>query len=279
MYNAAIVIFRRSTLPRILKFFAAPGIDKVVEIGDAGHKIKVYIIECPVMNIPADNRKIARALKSLFLENDISFFIGRNTGLYFDSGLDNLENSIERSSTDEVRAIKALAALIRLSGSRNTNLLKSNMCFIGESCSFRYIGTLAEEATGIFIYEHDGMDASRKKDMFESLMAEKGISAVFTRDIGRAVAQCDIVAADAGADLEAYTDELKGKILIGDNAAAGDFEKVGRVLLWYERLEGLAKDNAIISFNDEMLEILRHFYREKSLAAFMRRVPYINVSK
>lgn len=277
MYNAAIVVFRRSTLPKLLKFFAMPGIDRVIEIGSDERKIRVHIIECPVMKLPGDNRKVAKSLKSLFVENDISLFIGKNIGYYFGSGLEQMESSLERSSIDEIKGIKALAALIKLSGKKKDNLLKKNMCFIGESIGYRYISTMSEEAVGVFIYEHDKMSGSFKKEVFERLMAEKGISAAFTKDLHRAISQCDIITADAGVELEACKAEMAGKILIGDNPAAGAFEKVGQVLLWYESLENLTEDNAVIRFNDELLEIIRHFYKEKSLLAFLKRFPYIYI--
>lgn len=279
MNNAAIVIFRRSALPRILKFFAMPGIANVIDIGITDRTVRVHIIECPVMGTPADNRKVLSSLRSLCLENDISFFIGKNTEYYFGSGLEHMESIMERSGTDRVKAIKALAALVKLSGERNADLLKKNMCFIGESISYRYISTMSEEASGVFIYEHEKMVGSLKKEVFERLMEEQGVSAVFTKDMHRAISQSDIIIADAGVMLEDFQAELSGKILIGENPAEGGFQKVGRVLLWYESLAGLTEDNALIRLNDEMLEILRHFYREKGLLAFLKRFPHIYISK
>jgi hypothetical protein len=279
MYNAAIVIFRRSALPKVLKFFAMPSIDQTIEVGNAERKTKVYIIECPVMKAPADNRKVGKALRSLCLENNISFFIGRNTEYYFGSGLEPIESSVERGIVDEIKAIKGLAALIKLSGEKNTNLLKKNLCFVGESNSYQYISTMSEEACGVFIYEHGKMESSFKKTVFERLMAEKGISAVFTKDLDRAISQSDVILADDSADLEPYQTGLSGKILVGGNSATGNFDKISQVLLWCDSLEGLAQDNTLICFNDEMLGILRHFYKERSLIGFIKRYPYIYVSK
>ncbi|HYF81889.1 MAG TPA: hypothetical protein VEB00_02515 [Clostridia bacterium] len=279
MYNAAIVIFRRSTLPKILNFFAMPSISQIIEVGNAQNKIKVHIIECPVMKVPADNRRMAKALKSLCMENSISFFIGKNTEYYFGSGMEHMESSIERGIIDEIKAIKGLAVLIKLSGEKNANLLKKNLCFVGESTSYQYVSTMSEEACGVFIYEHDKMDSSFKKAVFEKLMAEKGISAVFTKDLDRAISQSDIILADDSVDLEPYQTELTGKILVGDNSATGNFEKISQVLLWNDRLEGLSEDNTLVCFNDEMLGILRHFYKERSLIGFIKRFPYLYISR
>ena len=279
MYNAAIVVFRRSTLPKLLKFFAMPVVEQVIEAGTADKRANVYIMECPVLKAPEYNRKVFKSLKSLFLENNISMFIGRNTDYYLGSGLEYVENSIERSNIDEVKAIKALAALIKLSGERNADLLKTNMCFIGSSIGYRYISTMCEEASGVFIYEHEKMDGSYKNTVYQKLMENKGISAAFTKDLGKAISQCDIIMADASVELVTYQAELSGKILIGENPAEGDFKKIGQVLLWCESLEGLTEDDLIIRYNDEMLEILRYFYRERNLLAFLKRFPYIHVAK
>ncbi len=279
MYNAAIVIFRRSTLPRLLKFFAMPAIAQVIEVGNTERKVTVHIIECPVMKMPADNKKVAKGLKSLCLENNISFFIGENTEYYLRSGLEHIESSIERGIVDEIKAIKGLAALIKLSEEAKSNLLKKNLCFIGESNSYQYLSTMSEEASGVLIYEYDKMGDSIKKTVFERLMAEKGISAAFTKDLGRAIAECDIILADDSVELEPYRTELSGKILIGNNSITGNFRKVSRVLLWHDSLEGLSEDSILIHFNDELLGILRHFYKERSLLGFIKRFPYILVSK
>jgi hypothetical protein len=119
------------------------------------------------------------------------------------------------------------------------------------------------------------MDNDIKKRIFERLMSEKGISAVFTKDLNRAISQSDIILADDSADIEAYKPKMYGKILIGDNPAKGDFEKIDQVLLWYESLKGLPEDDVFIRFNDELLGILRHFYKERNPIDFIRRFPYI----
>jgi len=277
--NAAIIIFRRSTLPKVLKFFVMPRINQIIVSNNAEDKVKVHIIECPVMKNPIDNRKVAKSLYGLCLENNISLFMGKNIEYYLGSGLEHMESSIERGSTDEIKAIKGLAALIKLSVEKNVNLLNKNMCFVGESYSYQYISTMSEEAVGVYIYEHDKMSDILKKTIFERLMSEKGISAVFTKDLDRAISQCDIVLADNSVEVETNQRGLSGKIFIGDNAAAGNFEKVSQVLLWHESLEGLTEDNSLICFNDEMLGILRHFYRERSSISFIRRFPYIFLSR
>lgn len=277
MYNAAIIVFKKSTLPKLLDLFAAPGMNRIIEAGNDDRKVMVHIIVCPVLKRPEDNRRMAKLLCSMCIENNISFFIGKNIEYYSGSGLEYLENNIERGTVDEIEGIKGLAALIKLSAEKNTSLLKKNMFFIGASHSYQYISTMTEEAAGVFIYEHDKMDNKGRKAVFERLMAEKGISAVFTKDLEKGISQCDIIAADDTVELQGYLKGLSGKVMLGDNPASGDFEKISQVRLWYNDLESLSEDNAAVCFNDEILGILRRFYKEKSLIDFIKRFPYINM--
>lgn len=279
MNNAAIVVFKRSTLPKILKFFAIPQVKQIINTCNEGDGVRVYIIECPVAKYATDNKRVGKSLYSLCMENNISFFIGKNIEYYSGSGLEHIENRIGRGDLGEIRGVKSLAALIKLSLERNSNLLNKSMCFIGKSYDHGYINTMSGGASEVFIYEHDKMNNSIKKSIFEKLMSERGLSAVFTKDIAKAIAQCEIVMADDSVELEAYKSKLNGKILIGDNAISGDFEKIGRVLLWYESLEGFAGDHSIICHNDELLGILKHFYREKNTIDFIRSFPYIILYK
>lgn len=275
MDSAAIIIFKRSSLPKLLKFFAVPHINQITEVGDTEDKIPVYIISCPVMENPSDNRRIERSLRGLCLEKNIKFLIGQNIEYYLESGLKYIESSIERGSIDEIRAIKDLGVLIKLSAEKDVNLLKKNMCFIGESNNYKYISTMAEEAAGVVIYEHDKMDNAYKKTVFEGLMVDKGISSVFTKDLGKAISQCEVILADNSVDLQTKQKDLYGKLLIGDNTVSGNFEKVNQVLLWYDNMEQVNRDNVLISCNNELLGVLRHFYRERSTIDFIRRFPYI----
>ena len=193
--------------------------------------MRVYAIEYPVIEYSPVNRRAEKFLYRLCMENKISFFIVRNIKYYSGSSLEHLESRIKRGDTDEIKAVKDMAALIKLSLEKNSNLLNKKMCFIGESYGYRYINTMLEEAAGVFIYEHSKMSDSFKRAIFEKLMSERGISAVFTKDLDRAISQCDIIAADGSIGLEAYKSRLDGKILIGNNTVSGDFEKIEKVLL------------------------------------------------
>ncbi|MDD3705574.1 MAG: hypothetical protein PHC45_05885 [Clostridiaceae bacterium] len=279
MNNAAIVVFKRSTLPKILKFFVKPLVNQIINTNNEGDIVKVYVIECPVMKYAPDNIRVGKSLYSLCMENNISFFIGKNIEYYLESGLEHIENRIGRGDLDEIRGIKSLAALIKLSLERNSNLLNKNMCFIGKSYGYGHISAMLEEASGVFIYEHDEMNNNIKKTIFEKLMLDRGISAVFTKDLDRAITQCEIIVTDGSVNLEEYKGKLSGKILIGKSTISGDFFIIESVLLWYERLEGFSRDNGIICLNDELLGILKHFYREKNTIDFIRRFPYIMLHK
>lgn len=274
--NAAIITFNKSSLPKLLDFFAVPRDVRDIEIGAAEEKTKVHLIQCPVMPAQESNFKLGKSLIDLCREKDISFFVGKNTEYYQKGGMSGIESRVTRGDIEEIKAIKDLGALIKLSAERKVNLLKRNMCFIGESISYQYICTMSEEASGVIIYEHEKMDTILKKSMFERLMADKGISAVFTKDLGKAVAGSEIIMADNTVELKGLLDCFTGKILIGDNEINGAFEKVEGVLLWYEHITGLSEENAIVFYNNELLAILRHFYKDKSILGFLRRFPHID---
>ncbi|HWR62622.1 MAG TPA: hypothetical protein VN580_13465 [Clostridia bacterium] len=276
MNNAAIIIFNRSALPKLLSFFAVPRIIRSIQVGMPENKVTVHIVRCPVPEASAGGRKLAKALEGLCLEKNISYFIGRNTEYYPEGGMSSIEGRIARGDVEEIRAIKDLGVLMKLSAEMQVNLFKKNMCFIGEACSYQYISTMSVEAAGVVIYEHGKMDGSLKKSIFERLMAEKGISAVFTKDLEKAVAPCEIILADSTVELQGIQAGLAGKILIGDNAVTGDFEKVSRVLLWYEDIGKTVEDSVIACYNNELLGILRYFYKERNVADFIRRFPCID---
>jgi hypothetical protein len=275
MYNAAIIIFKRSSLPRILKLLATPSIIETMEIGGDDTKVKVHILECPVLKAQSDNRRVAKQLKDLCLNSSISFFIGRSIEYYKDSGIEQLENSIVRGTIDEIRAIKGLAALIKLSGDSGVSLLKRNMFFMGEAYSYEYISTLSEEAGGVLIYEHE---KAEKKVLYEKLMSQKGISAAFTKDVTRAISQCDIIIADDNISLDPYQELLQNKVVIGGKSEGGCIKSITRVTLWYESIEDKSTEDPIIRFNNELLGILRHFCKDKSPIEFIRRFRYIQVN-
>lgn len=279
MNNAAIIIFNKSTLPKLLSFFAIPRISKSIQVGKAEDEVTAYIIRCPVPEAPASRMRLSKALEGLCLEKNISYFIGRNTEYYLKGGMSSIEGRIARGDVEEIKAIKDLCVLIKLSAEMQANLLKKNMCFIGESISYQYISTMSVETAGVMIHEHGKMDGSLKKSIFERLMAEKGISAVFTKDLEKAVAHCEIILADNTVELQGIQAGLSGKILIGDNAVTGDFEKVNKVLLWDEDIEKTVEDSVIVCYNNELLEILRHFRKERNVADFIRRFPYVNFSR
>gem|GEM_PF-789432 len=276
MNNAAIIIFSRSALPKLLYFFALPNESGSMEIGTSEEKTMVHLIRCPVMSAPAGSLKLTKALIGLCREKSISFFVGRDIEYYLRGGMSGIESRIARGDTEEIRAIKDLGALLKLSAERQVNLLGRNMCFIGESISYQYISTMSEEASGVIIHEHEKMDSLLKKSIFEGLMAEKGISAVFTKDLKRAVTESEIIMADNTVELKGLQDRLSGKVLIGNNEMTGDFEKAGRVLLWYESMLELSEESAIIKYNNELLAILRYFCKDKTVVDFLRRFPYID---
>lgn len=275
MYNAAIIIYKRSTLPKILNFFVIPRIVQTLEVGNEENKVLVHLVQCPLTKNPADNRKLGKTLEGLLREKEASFYAIRSTDDCPEELLPYIDKGFERCDTGEIAGIKALGILIKLSVEKHTNLLKENLCFIGESFGYDYISTISEEASGVFVYDNGKMDGSARKKLFDKLMTEKGISAVFTKDMDKAIAQCGIILTDGSVGLEAHKESLTGKILIGSTDLEGNFEKADGTLLWYDSMKELGEDDICTAFNDELLALLRHIYKDKSAVDFIRRFPYI----
>lgn len=278
MYNAAIMVYTLNTLPKILNFFVMPRIERVFDFGISGDSFRISIVSCPYSALRSENKRIGTALRKLCLKNSIGLIVSKHNKYHAEIDTADIENGLERSSTSEVKAIKSLSALIKLSKEKNENLLQRNMGFISEDLDYDMLRTVSEEAASILIYEHDKMDTELKKKLFEMLMSEKGISAVFTKRLGRIIEECEILYVDESIELSDYNSELAGKLLIGSNPAEGEFSKIQNVLLWYEELENFTEDNPYVKYNSEILTILRHFYKDKSIIGFIRRFPHIYMS-
>jgi hypothetical protein len=169
--------------------------------------------------------------------------------------------------------------LIKLSYEKNKNLLKENMGFICGYLDYELINTVSEEAAGIMIYEHDKLDIEEKNRIFELLMTGKGISSVFTKQLSVIIRECGVLYIDESVELSSFKSELRGKLIIGNNAVEGDFMKIKDVLLWFEELKDCTQNNLKVRYNNEILAVLRHFYRDKNTIEFIKRFPYIYMSE
>ncbi|MGE5630971.1 MAG: hypothetical protein ACM3TR_07740 [Caulobacteraceae bacterium] len=278
MNNSAIIIYTLNTLPKMLNFFITPRIEQTIDINMPEASFRVYIINCPFSRVKSENRKTAKILKKICYSNDIYFIIRKHNKYYTEYDYTEVENGIERGNVEEIKAIKNLSALIKLSDERNENLLKGNIGFISASLGYETINMVSGEAVCIFIYEHSKMDINRKNAIFEKLISDKGISAVFTKDLGRIISECSILFVDGVTDLDEYKTALSGKIIIGENPVEGGFRKVTGVLLWFEELHKTTKDNIYVKYNDELLAVLRHYYKDKNPIGFIKRFPYIYMS-
>lgn len=278
MYSAAIIVYAHNTLPKILNFFIVPRIERVIDVEVSGDDFIISIINCPYSGLKSENKRIGKALRKLCYRNGIGFIVPKYNKCCTENEYADIEDGLERGNTNEIKAIKNLSVLIKLSEEKNANLLKKNMGFIYESLNYDMLSTVSEEAASILIYDHDKIDAEFKSKVFEMLMAEKGISSVFTKKLGRIIRECEILYVDESIALNEYKSELEGKLIIGNNPIEGDFIKIHDVLLWFEELENFTQDNPYVGYNDEILAILRHFYKDKNRIGFIRRFPHIYMS-
>lgn len=275
LFNAAIMVYTLNTLPKILNFFVVPRIDHIIELNVSGDAFRIIVINCPYSSLKRENDRIGKALRDLCFSNDIHFIVAKHNKQHTEDEHIRIEYGVERGNTDEIKGIKNLAVLIKLSAERNENLLKKSMGFIADRINYDILRIVSDEAATVMVYSHDKMDIAQKNKVFEMLMAEKGISVVFTNKLERIMKECDILFVDESFGLRGYEAELPEKLIIGSTPAEGGFRKIQGVLLWFEELHNLTQNNPYVLYNDEILTVLRHFYKDKNYVDIIRRFPHI----
>jgi len=268
-----------NSLPRVLNFFIIPRIEQVVELQVLGDAFRVSIIKCPCSRLQTENRRIGDALRKLCLKEGIDFVIPKNNNLYAENNIKYIERGLNIGTTGEIKAIKSLSALIKLSKDKNTNLLKKDIGFICERPEYDLIRTLSIEASSVLIYDHDKMDDRYKTEIFETLMEDKGISAVFSKNLGKIIKECEILYVDENIELAGFEADLPGKVVIGSNQVPPEAVGVKEVLLWYSELRDLSSVNPYVLYNDELLTVFRYFYKDRDIIRFLERLPYIYMSQ
>lgn len=279
MYSAAIIVFTYSTLPKILNFFIVPRIEHAIDFNISQDKFRIVVINCPYSGIRSRDLRISKALRNLCLNNNICYTVADYDNNNKEKGFVYLEESTEAGNLNEIKAIKWLSALIKLSYEKNKNMLKENMGFICGYLDYELINTVSEEAAGIMIYEHDKLDIEEKNRVFELLMTGKGISSVFTKQLSVIIRECGVLYIDESIELSSFKSELRGKLIIGNNTVEGDFIKIKDVLLWFEELKDCTQNNLKVRYNNEILTVLRHFYRDRNTIEFIKRFPHIYMSE
>ena len=271
--NAGIIIYRETMMPQFLSMLALPKLEGNITIAGEEQELGIYLFDCPVAGEKLD-RKRYKLLRELVDKNKIKFLVERFEAKVQSNVTPKKNEPHYRELLEEVRAIKQLAALIKLSQDRNENLLESSMGFIISSIDSVMMDYLTEEACNVMFYEGPYLNEKLKGKLHNDFMERKGISIVFTKDKSNVITNSSIIIIDEGVDLQANKEELKDKIILGSNKAA-DIKGISNVILWVEELDKYDPDNIPYVYNDEVLAIMRYFNMKLDIIDFVKTLPYI----
>lgn len=275
--NAGIIRYRESKVPQVLSVLSQPRLESNAVLSFEDRDIEIFIFDCPVSTDKLDKKRY-RLLNDLVNKNKIKFLVER-----FDaqvkSNVTPKKKEVHYSQLlNEVKAIKQLAVLIKLSQEREDNLLKSQMGFIMDEIDYCTMDLLSDEASGVMVYESPNLSEQLKAKLHNDFMKKKGVSIVFTKDIRRIIHSTDILSIDEKAELGSYTDMLKEKLVLGCSSSAL-IRTIKDVILWNEELNLRDQDSVPILYNNEILAIIRYNFIKLDIIEFIKLLPYIYYQK
>lgn len=275
MLNAGILLASRNTFPKILGFLAVPRVEDSFPIVVDPHEVQIHIIRFPLAEEQRSQYKINKAFLKLCRHLDIGYTAAKAGMLPEGKAPAGLEECIDPDTAEEIQAIKVFAALLKASREKDDDLLCGNIGFAATRINRRVLDILSEDAASVMVYEHSGMKEAEKAEIYGGLLRQKGISTIFTKDLGQLVAACDVILTDGTAKLEGFEDSMRGKILLGESSVTGPFKKIETVILWNEALDALSPSDRPVAFNDELLAVARHLNAKDTYIDFIKRFPYI----
>ncbi len=275
MLNAAIVMADSSRFPKLLSFLKGPKVEDVFSITIGEETIRAYVISIPVMEEPRLKARMAKAFSRLCDGLDIELAAAGSAGLPAEVLLGWQRGGLGYEAMAEVQAIKTYAAVLKLSGDTGENLLWKNIGFAVDEINQHTLDILSEDAACVMLYESGSLTAVEKKAVFDKLIRKKGISAVFTKDLGGLIKACDVIIVDEKTQLAGLEAMMAGKLILGKCGAAGLFRKAESVILWNEPLKDTTESNRTAAYNDALLTVARQLYGKDSYVEFIRRFPYI----
>jgi hypothetical protein len=275
--NAGIITYRETKMPQLLSMLALPKLDSSIVIAGENQEINIYLFDCPVNGDKLDKKR-HKLLRELVDKTKVKFLVER-----FET---KLQSNVTPKKNEphyaqlllEIKAIKQLAAIIKLSQDRNENLLAGNIGFIMEEIDSFKIDLLSEEASSVILYEGLSLTERLKTKLHKDFMEKKGVSIVFSKDINSIILSSSIVIIDEGVDLSQYVPLLRERIVLG-KSKADILRSIDNILLWTEELNKNDFDNIPVIYNNEILAIMRYYYTKLDIIDFIKRLPYIYFDK
>jgi hypothetical protein len=267
--NAAVIRYRESKAPRLLGMLSMPKLEDSIIIEDGTQSIRILFIDCQVSGGKLDKKRY-RILKELVESNKAEFIVE----CFFTQAQSNVtpkRNAPHYTELlKEVRAIKKLAALMKLSEEEHRNLLAGNIGFLLSKPDYLLAELLTEEAENVMFYEGTYMTDKERNKIHQSFMEKRGISIIFTKDIQRIIKNCEVLAVDEGLCLEGQEESLRGKILLGRWSEGGS-----NIIQWNEEPAAMEQASLPWVYNDEILAIIRYCNLKMEIVDFIQKLPYI----
>ncbi|MDF2892238.1 MAG: hypothetical protein K0R80_2605 [Clostridia bacterium] len=270
---AGIITYRETKMPQLLSLLAQPNLADSIIIEDGVQCINIFLFDCPVNGGKVDKKRY-RLLRELVDKNKVKFLVERFE-TKVQSNVSPKKNEIHYSQLlPEIRAIKQLAAFIKVSQDRQENLLEGDIGFIMGRIDSLMIDLLSEEASNVMLYEEATITEQIKHTLHNHFMEKKGVSIVFTKDIRSIIKQSTTLGIDEFIDLSAYKELLNNKVIIGKSKDSG-IKSITNIVLWSEALKTHKSDSIPLKYNDEILAIMRYYNINLDILDFIKRLPYI----
>jgi hypothetical protein len=270
---AGIITYRETKMPQLLSLLAQPNLADSIVIEDGEQRINIFLFDCPVNGGKVDKKRY-RLLRELVDKNKVKFLVERFE-TKVQSNVSPKKNEIHYSQLlPEIRAIKQLAAFIKISQDRQENLLEGDIGFIMGRIDSLMIDLLSEEASNVMLYEAPTITEQIKHTLHNHFMENKGVSIVFTKDIRSIIKQSTTLGIDEFIDLSGYKELLNNKVIIGKSNDSS-IKSITNIVLWSEALKIHKSDSIPLKYNDEILAIMRYYNINLDILDFIKRLPYI----
>jgi hypothetical protein len=271
--NAGIITYRETMMPSLLSMLALPKLYNKIVIAGEDQDIHIYLFDCPVYGNKLD-RKRHKLLRELVDKNKVKFLVERFEAKVQSNVTPKKDELHYSQLLTEIKAIKQLAAILKVSQDRNENLLTGNIGFVMAEIDSYKIDLLSEEAANIMVYEGASLNENLKLKLHMDFMEKKGVSIVFTKDINNIIVNSSIIIIDEGVDLSQHVTLLQDKVVIG-KSKADSVKSIDHLVLWTAELNKNDLNHIAANYNDEILVVMRYYYSKLDIIDFIKKLPYI----
>lgn len=253
MKQGALVSFNKLNMPKIASYFKLPKITKSFNIAVGEDSFGISFIEYPLASEENPNSRKDQVLKKLLEDNHIEV---------------SIEIGSLIPSFSEIFALKEWAALVKTSTIKNTNFLRTNIALLTSEISDYRLDLFSDEATSLLIFERASLSESRKREIFNRLMVEKGVSVIFYNKLEKIIPMAQVLIVD---DQDALLTSMPFERLIKDRILINQ----SHITLFSTPKEEVENQEILTQYNNEILYLLRFFYSQEKPIEFVKKFPYL----